>query len=445
LIGFSNQSFYETKGRKLESVNDNVVPYKDTGRVLLNHLVTPSDDEEIGSKTNLAEIRRIQELVEEIKNDPVLKDKSIAILTFFNEQAEEIRNVIKDEDIKVAIIDGIQGDERDIVIYSFVIKDPSDKRRYVSRTGEGGEINKDIAAGRVNVAFSRARLQVHCVTSLPTELWPDGIWIKKYLEYVDKNGVLSRRHNKSEQRFDSNFEEQVFNYLSKELGAEDYTLETQAESLGFKIDLVVHHKGKKLAIECDGPTHFEGGDGQVYVQNDWERQGALEVAGWTFYRISYFDWVDDQSEEEKALLEHIKHFFDEGYSTNKTNVVKELEKETVAPEDAPKDTYITDFSDERVDNVNPVNATPAPTANKTKAFTKKEFSVNDRNVNQDDFSRYLQSRTNGVVRIRYQSARAGSARRWRDIKLVKYDDTYLYAEGDNYPIKYRRDRVVEFQ
>ena len=60
LIGFSNTAFYEPIGRKLEAVNDNVVPYKDTGRVLLNHLVTPSDDEEIGSKTNFAEIRRIQ-------------------------------------------------------------------------------------------------------------------------------------------------------------------------------------------------------------------------------------------------------------------------------------------------------------------------------------------------------------------------------------------------
>ncbi len=446
LIGFSNTAFYEPIGRKLEAVNDNVVPYKDTGRVLLNHLVTPSDDEEIGSKTNFAEIRRIQELVAEIKSDPILKDKSIAILTFFNEQAEAIRNAIKDEDIKVAIIDGIQGDERDIVIYSFVIKDPSDKRRYVSRTGEGGEINKDIAAGRVNVAFSRARLQVHCVTSLPTELWPEGIWIKKYLEYVDKNGVLSRRHSKAEQRFDSNFEEQVFNYLSKELGADEYTLETQAESLGFMIDLVVHHNGKKLAIECDGPTHFEGGDGQVYVQNDWERQGALEVAGWTFYRISYFDWVDDQAEEEKALLEHIKDFFGEGHTTSKTTVVKELEKETVAPEDAPKDTYVTDFSDERVDNVSPVNATPAPVkVNKAKTSTKKEFSVGSRGVNQDDFTRYLQSRGSGVIRMRYQSARAGSAKYWRNVKLVKYDDTYLYVEGTDYPIKFRRDRVVEFQ
>jgi very-short-patch-repair endonuclease len=445
LIGFSNEAFYEPIGRKLEAVNDNIVPYKDTGRVLLNHLVVPSEDEELGSKTNIAEVRKVQKLIEEIKNDPLLKDKSIAVLTFFNEQAEELRKAIKDEDVKVSIIDGIQGDERDIVIYSFVIKDPSDKRRYIALTGEGGEIRKDIAAGRVNVAFSRARLQVHCVTSIATELWPEGIWIKKYLEYVDKSGTISRRHNKSEQRFDSHFEEELFNYLSKELDADEYTLETQSESLGFKIDLVVYQAGKKLAIECDGPTHFEGGDGQVYVQNDWERQGALEIAGWNFYRISYFDWVEDQAEEEKALLNYIAEYFKGHSSTNKTNVVKKLEKETVAPEDSPKETYVTDFSDESVDNVNPVNS--ASRANKA-TTTKKEFNIGDRGVIQEDFEVYLQSHARGVINIRYQSTRAGSSNYWRNVRLIKYDGTYLYSEasgGQKYPIRYRRDRVIEFR
>jgi superfamily I DNA and/or RNA helicase len=61
--------------------------------------VKPDDSEEISDKTNFAEIRKIQELVDEIRNDPILKDKSIAILAFFDEQAELIRNTIKDEDI----------------------------------------------------------------------------------------------------------------------------------------------------------------------------------------------------------------------------------------------------------------------------------------------------------------------------------------------------------
>lgn len=439
LIGFSNEAYYEPIGRKLEAVNDNIITYKDTGRVLLNHLVIPNDDEEMDSKTNIAEIRKIQQLVEEIRTDPILKDKSIAILTFFNEQAEEIRKAILDESIKVSIIDGIQGDERDIIIYSFVIKDPSDKRRYVALTGEGGEIRRDIAAGRVNVAFSRAKVQVHCVTSLATELWPEGIWIKKYLEYVDKKGAISRRHSKSKQRFDSHFEEQVFNYLAKELNASEFTLETQTESLGFKIDLVVYKNGKKLAIECDGPTHFEGGDGQVYVQNDWERQGALEVAGWTFYRVSYFDWVDNQAQEEKALLAYIREFFSENQKLHKTSVVKELEKETLLPKDAQKDKYVTDFSGEFVDNV-------GTGSGGSKDSNKREFTSDGHSVNQKTFGKYLKSNVGDIINVRYESARPGSGDYWRDINLMKYDSTYFYSEGSgSYPIRYRRDRVLEFK
>jgi very-short-patch-repair endonuclease/DNA polymerase III delta prime subunit len=452
LIGFSNESFYEPIGRKLEAVNDNIVPYKDTGRVLLTHIVKPNADEEISDKTNLAEIRKIQELVDEIKNDPILKDKSIAILTFFNEQAELIRNAIKHEDIKVSIIDGIQGDERDIVIYSFVIKDPSDKKRYIALTGEGGEIRKDIAAGRVNVAFSRARLQVHTVTSLAPELWPEGIWIKRYLEYVEKSGIVNRRHSKSEQQFDSNFEEKVFSYLAKELDAREYTLETQVESLGFKIDLVVCRNGKKLAIEMDGPSHFEGGDGQVYVKDDWDRQGALETAGWNFYRISYFDWTKDQEAEQKALSEYVQQYFADKSTSSKTTILKELEKETVAPEESPKDMYVTDFSDESVDNVTLVQAAPVVgnmkrTNTAKTTLAKPAFSTGDREVNQEEFERYLSSRQQNYIEIRYQSMRAGSAKYWRTIRLNGYDGTYMYSKQDDapYPIKYRRDRVIEFR
>jgi very-short-patch-repair endonuclease len=453
LIGFSNESFYEPIGRKLEAVNDNIVPYKDTGRVLLNHIVKPNADEEISDKTNLAEVRKIQELVDEIKSDPILKDKSIAILAFFNEQAELIRNAIKDDDIKVSIIDGIQGDERDIVIYSFVIKDPAiGKRKYVPMTAEGGEIKKEIAAGRVNVAFSRARLQVHAVTSLAPELWPEGIWIKRYLEYVESHGVVNRRHSKSEQQFDSNFEERVFSYLAKELDASEYTLETQVESLGFKIDLVVYRNGKKLAIEMDGPSHFERGDGQVYVKDDWDRQGALETAGWNFYRISYFDWTKDQETEHAALSEYIQEYFADKSNPGKTSVLRELEKETVAPEESPKDMYVTDFSDESVDSVTPIQAAPETSRVKRTNTSKNKsakpsFSIGDREVNQAEFEKYLSGHQQSNIEMRYQSMRAGSAKYWRTIRLDGYDDTYLYSKHENatYPIKYRRDRVIEFR
>lgn len=447
LIGFSNESFYEPIGRRLEAVNDNIVPYKDTGRVLLTHVVEADATEEMSDRTNMAEVQKVKELIGEIKNDSILHDKSIAVLTFFNEQAELLRKEIEDEDIKVSIIDGIQGDERDIVIYSFVIKDPTDKRRYVALTGEGGEIRKDIAAGRVNVAFSRAKLQVHAVTSLAPELWPEGIWIKRYLEYIETRGAVVRRHVKEDQQFDSNFEEDVYNYLAHELHANEYTLDTQVESLGFKIDLVVYQGGKKLALEMDGPSHFEDGDGQVYVKDDWDRQCALETAGWNFYRISYFDWMRDQEVEKKALIEYIAHYFNDGRGSTKSRILKSLEEGMTAPEEASREAYVTEFSDEHVDNIASVDVSQPKVVNSVSAVAK-EFSVGDRGVDQGIFGSYLATNIGGVINVRYQTPRAGSARHWRSIKLVKYDDIYFYADaadGRDYLVKFRRDRVVEFR
>jgi len=314
LIGFSNENFYEKVGRSLEVVNDSIFAYKDTNRVLINHVIKADSSTEESIQTNITEANYIAHLIAEFKDDPKYDDKSIAVLTFFNDQAELLRKVITDQEIKISTIEGIQGDERDIIIYSFVITSPEAKRRYIALSGEGGEIRKGPNEGRVNVAFSRARLQVHAVTSLAPELWPEGIWIKRYLQYIEQRGTVSERHNSAAQHFDSKFEENVFNYLGEQLDPNDYYLSTQVESCGFKIDLVITNKrsNKKLAVECDGPTHFESGDGQVYVENDFERQSILEVAGWNFYRISYFDWQSNTDEEGKAFLEYIKEYFKSG-------------------------------------------------------------------------------------------------------------------------------------
>lgn len=309
LIGFSNENFYAPKNRRLEVVNDDIFVTED-GRILKTHLIQVDTSAEISSKSNLSEAYYIKQLINTMKSDERKKGKSIAVLSFFNEQTELLRRVIPDEDVKISTIEGIQGDERDIVIYSFVITSPNDKRRYIALTGESGEILKEINEGRVNVAFSRAKLQVHAVTSLAPNLWPDGIWIKRYLEYIEKHGRV-KRLAKTEQCFDSHFEEEVYDYLMQKLDLNEYRISTQVESCGFKIDQVITSvkTGKKLAIECDGPTHFDDGDGQVRVESDFERQFVLETAHWTFYRISYIDWQQRKGSAKKDLLDAITDHF----------------------------------------------------------------------------------------------------------------------------------------
>ncbi len=306
LIGFSNEFFYRPRKRTLEVANASFLPYKDTNRVLVNHIIEANRESDEGLKTNLEEANYILNLVNDLKSDPAYAGKKIGVLSFFTEQAELLRKMIDDESIKVSNIEGIQGDERDIVIYSFVISDPSEKRRYTSLTGEGGEINKDLNEGRVNVAFSRAKHQVHCVTSLRPEQWPEGIWVKRYLEYVEEFGRASRvfADGVDPEMFDSNFERDFYEAIKPMLGSE-YLIQNQVESCGFKLDFVVHNKntGKKLAIECDGPTHFEDESADVYVQSDWERQSILEAAKWQFYRIPYSDW--DVADRRLKLLNEV--------------------------------------------------------------------------------------------------------------------------------------------
>lgn len=308
LIGFSNENFYAPKRKELEVINTNYLPYLNTNKVLINHFIKPTREQDISEKTNVAEAKYIANLVKELQSDEKTKDKSIAILTFFNEQAFLLKQYIEDENIKISIIEGIQGDERDIVIYSFVICSSDEKKRYIPLTGESGEINKELNAGRVNVAFSRARMQVHCVTSMPIEEWPEGIWIKRYLEYVETNGGVNF-YERDIKPFDSGFEEEFYHFVKTNLSKE-FIVQNQVESCGFKIDFVITEvkSGRRLAIECDGPTHFEDEVSDIYVSSDIERQSILERAGWNFYRIAYSDWIDEEF-DKGIVLNNIKTYF----------------------------------------------------------------------------------------------------------------------------------------
>lgn len=572
LIGFSNEWFYAKRGIPLQIINDEVLATED-GRVLTNHVVAPNPKVELSEKTNVTEAVYIRDiLLPKIKSDSRTADKSIAILTFFNEQAELLRRVITEDNIKIAVIEGIQGDEKDIIIYSFVIKSPQEKKRYVALTGESGEIRKEVNEGRVNVAFSRARLQVHAVTSIAPNEWPNGIWIKRYLDYVEKHGRVNRLL-KSEQHFDSKFEENVYEFLFSKLDPTKYTLTTQVESCGFKIDLVVRNieSGKKLAIECDGPTHFELGDGQVRVSNDYERQFVLETAGWRFYRIIYSEWLEDKSQQKQELIDYIAKYMKQAKSISEENTVtneptyvpvtvdvpagfmEDLKSSTAAQsslrfgrkpatdekfkdESSSKQQMLPELDYVPLEDKRPNHFSnwlcaqsisirrPAPNTSRgwearfrasdkleadqicqtlmhaginpgkpwssgsgfvvpvygekniafiesqthnpkqpnqfqskpqpapTKQYSNLDknvtaFSVGDREVNQEEFGAYLQKHKNGIIQIRYQSKRAGSARYWRYLNLMDFDDTYIHSKQDdkNYPVMYRRDRVVDFK
>jgi superfamily I DNA and/or RNA helicase/very-short-patch-repair endonuclease len=311
LIGFSNNYFYKPKGKELISVNSNYLTYADTNRIMLIHEVRSDWSDEFSENVNVAEAKAILELFRSLRSDERYRDKSIGILSFFNAQASYIRRLFEAEgfdeekdNYKVSIIEGIQGDEKDIVIYSFVIRKPDQKNKYVPLTGEGGDILSDINKGRVNVAFSRARLQVHCFVSMPPQEIPEGIWIKKFLKYVLENGEVSF-YSTELKPFDSYFEKEFYNFLRTKL-KRGYKIQNQVESCGFKIDFVISNTntGKRIAVECDGPCHFKDEIDEtygIYIDNDEERQRILEAAGWRFYRVKYADWINEKFDRDTVV------------------------------------------------------------------------------------------------------------------------------------------------
>jgi very-short-patch-repair endonuclease len=313
LIGFSNEYFYKPKGKKLIPLNNNYLTYKETGRVMIVHQVTPNGAQEISDHTNYAEAEAILTIFRSLREDPRYAKKSVGILSFFNAQASLIRRIFEQsgldegkDNYKVSIIEGIQGDEKDIILYSFVARSPEDRKRYQPLTGEGGDIRGDINKGRVNVAFSRAKLQTHCFLSLPISQVPEKIWIKKYLQYVEEKGSLTH-HANGLCPFDSYFEEEFYGLAKATLGA-DVRVQNQVKSCGFKIDFVFSNTttGNQLAVECDGPTHFKDEIDEAYgihVEDDEERQRVLEAAGWEFYRVKYSDWIKSDGQKERVIQE----------------------------------------------------------------------------------------------------------------------------------------------
>jgi len=308
LIGFSNENFYH---KNLVPLNSNYLTYKDTNRIIVVHEIKSDWKEEISDNVNIAEAKAILELFKELRSDEKYKNKSIGILSFFNAQATEIRKVFteaglkeENDNYKVSIIEGIQGDEKDIIIYSFVIRNADQKKRYNPLTGEGGDIRADINKGRVNVAFSRAKMQVHCFVSMPLSDVPERIWIKKYLEYAKENGEVAF-DSLNLKPFDSYFEEDFYRTVKNLLG-KGYKIQNQIESCGFKIDFVISNTntGKRIAIECDGPCHFKDEVDEAYgihIESDEQRQRVLESAGWRFYRIKYADWIDEKFDRKTVI------------------------------------------------------------------------------------------------------------------------------------------------
>jgi very-short-patch-repair endonuclease len=232
----------------------------------------------------------------------------------------------------VKSLEAVQGDERDVILFSTTYGRREDGRFIRSFLGP---INQQGGERRLNVAITRARLWVRIFTSLPiaelsSALTPGTVetqdaagraMLQLYLAYAEHisggdyagaNGILRRamelagaigEHPGSAGEEESEFEAEVRDALGDALGCQ---IDTQVSSGSFRIDLGVRAPESSnyiLGIECDGKAYHSAPSARAY---DYWRQTVLEQRGWQIHRIWSSVWRTDRIGEITKVKDRIE-------------------------------------------------------------------------------------------------------------------------------------------
>ncbi len=277
IIAWSNKHFYSDALRILTPIRARRFTPVAELRVVLGA------DDDLDQRHNRPEAAAVVAEVKRLVASGEADGLTIGVLSPFEAQATLLHNRLheafadqperlKQHELIASTADGFQGDERDIILYSF---------RYGPSTSPGTIRAIELERERLNVAFSRARRKAICFVSRPPEAFPKGL-IRDFLEHVAKIQRDGRsRLERFDDRFDSEFERQV----CVALRGRGIEVLTQVPCGPFFIDLVlVDRAGRRLAVECDGDFHYE--DSLDLRPEDYQRQEILERADWTVHRIA---------------------------------------------------------------------------------------------------------------------------------------------------------------
>ncbi|TQS72538.1 DUF3320 domain-containing protein [Rhodobacteraceae bacterium] len=275
------------------------------------------------ARTNVAEARAIVRMaVGRLKGwlkDPEADRLTLGVITFNAEQQGLILDLLdeerrqtpdlewffedaREEPVIVKNLENIQGDERDVMLFSVTFgPDPAGKlsMAFGALNGEGGE-------KRLNVAVTRARRELHVFSSVRADQIDLGRTramgvkhLKGFLDYAARGAeALPAQDDGSLGPVENVFEAAIKTAIE----AKGWELRPQIGVSGFRIDLgVVHpdHAGVYLAgIECDGASYHSSATAR---DRDKVRQVVLENLGWTILRI----WSTDWFRNPKPVIERI--------------------------------------------------------------------------------------------------------------------------------------------
>ncbi|QVK18086.1 HRDC domain-containing protein [Mycoplasmatota bacterium] len=319
LIAFSNYAFYN--GKLHVCPNPELSTERPIERIKVNgHWV---------NRSNEVEADEIITLLKKIFSEG--KNETVGIITFNSTQKDLILDKIEQEclynpefyqfiaseklkpakdQLFVKNIENVQGDERDIIIFSIGYA-PNEQNRIVRQFGW---LNNAGGENRLNVAISRAKKKIYVVTSIePFELHVNDLknrgpkLLREYLEYVK---AISERDNDTAQKIlyrlsehieiDSKENTQLFEQsVYDELVNIGFDIERNVGTGVHKINFVIKDKISNrylLGIELDTSKMAS------IKERDYHRQKYLESHGWIVHRIWASDWWRDSEAEINKIL-----------------------------------------------------------------------------------------------------------------------------------------------
>jgi very-short-patch-repair endonuclease len=271
------------------------------------------------SRTNAREVQEVLEVVR--AHAMAHADKSLGVVAFSQAQMTAIDTALwrlrgeepaldafignmHDEPFFVKNLENVQGDERDVIIFSVGYgRDVAGKLAM-----NFGPLNNRGGERRLNVAVTRAREGVVLVSSIRgadidvARSQAEGVrLLKHYLDYAE-HGVAALDAvctADPDAEFGSVFEEQV----ARVLESKGFQVHRQVGCSGYRIDLAIVHPSRPgqyaLGIECDGASYHSAATAR---ERDRLREQVLTRLRWKLYRIWSTDWFRARPHEVGRLV-----------------------------------------------------------------------------------------------------------------------------------------------
>ena len=310
LISFSNQNIYQGALTTFPGISLN--------GPICSHLVPFRPVQGRSTRSHPDEVGRVVDMViDRARSQP---HQSLGVITFGVHHAGNIEDALRSrlhdlgdqsldeffsEDAQerffVKNIERVQGDERDVIILSVGYH----KSAEGSLPYRFGPLNQQGGERRLNVAVTRARHEVHLVSSFshyymdPGRSTSRGVeLLRQYLEFAASGGSELGTQVSGEPP--NGFELDVLNQLK----AAGIPVTPQFGVGKYRLDFACAHPEQPsrmvLAIEADGASYHSG---YTARERDRLRQQNLEAKGWRFHRIWSTSWFKERDRELARVVE----------------------------------------------------------------------------------------------------------------------------------------------